>query len=582
MKVAHLTTVDMSLRYLLLPQLEAAAATGEAIGISAPGPFVTELEARDIRHVPLASSTRGMDPLADLRAALELWRALRRERPDVLHTHNPKPGLYGRVIGRMTGVPIVVNTVHGLYATEDSPAAMRALVYMLEWMAARFSDAELIQSPEDYDLLRRRRIVPRRRLHLLGNGVDLSRFDPKRANESRASVRTELGADEDRIVVGMVGRLVAEKGVPELIEAAERLGSRYLVVVVGPHDPEKGDALPSSTIERGEVAGVRFLGMREDVDRLYGGFDVFVLPSHREGFPRAAMEAAASGLPIVATDIRGCRQVVDDGVNGYLVPVSDPAALAAAIERIASDADRMAAMGRASTEKAGAEFDERRVVEKVMSVYSDLARAKGLGWVDAVSSAPIEIRPALAGDARAVAELHKRMIATGFLSSLGTRFLEVLYRAMSVAPGARLLVAVVDGVVCGFVSGVTDTGDFYRWFLRHHWWRAGLAALPGALRPSALRRIRETLRYGATEESTASAELLSLAVAPGMRGRGVGSHLTEELFDWARSTGLPAMRVVVGADNDVALALYHRMGFSHDRRLEVHAGHQSWEMLWTP
>ena len=114
----------MSLALLLEAQLDAVvAAGGEAIGISAPGPFVAAIERRGVRHVPLAASTRGWSPWSDLRAAAELWRILRRERPTVLHTHNPKPGLYGRVVGRLAGVPIVVNTVHGLYATPDDPLA---------------------------------------------------------------------------------------------------------------------------------------------------------------------------------------------------------------------------------------------------------------------------------------------------------------------------------------------------------------------------------------------------------------------------------------------------------------------------
>ena len=122
--VAHLTTVDMSLRFLVLAQLRAVRDRGgRAIGISAPGPWVSELEAEGIEHFALRSSTRAMSVTSDVRAASELWTLVRRERVDVLHTHNPKPGLYGRVVGRAARVPIVVNTVHGLYATEDDPLA---------------------------------------------------------------------------------------------------------------------------------------------------------------------------------------------------------------------------------------------------------------------------------------------------------------------------------------------------------------------------------------------------------------------------------------------------------------------------
>ncbi len=374
MKIAHLTTVDMSLRYLLLPQLEAARDTGESIGISAAGEFVPELEAKGIRHIALAASTRGMNLLADVRAIGQLWSVLRRERPDILHTHNPKPGVYGRIVGRLAGVPIVVNTVHGLYATPESSLLKRVIVYTLEWVASRFSDAELIQSPEDYELLWQRRIMPRSKLRLLGNGVDLERFRPN--PELRDQVRAELGLVDGQIAVGLVARLVEEKGVPELIAAAARLDDHYVVFIVGPKDHQKSDAVSDEVLSRAEANGVRFLGMRKDVERIYQGLDIFVLPSHREGFPRAAMEAAASGLPVIATDIRGCRQVVEHGVNGLLFPVRDVDALTSAITRVGADAELRSAMSQASVERARAQFDEREIVNRVMGAYAEVATRK--------------------------------------------------------------------------------------------------------------------------------------------------------------------------------------------------------------
>jgi glycosyltransferase involved in cell wall biosynthesis len=376
--VAHLTTVDLSLRFLLLAQLRAVRdAGGTAIGISAPGPWVKDLEAEGIRHVALPSSTRSVDVARDVRASWELRDILRREHVDVLHTHNPKPGLYGRVVGRVARVPIVVNTVHGLYATEDDPIAKRTAVYALEAIASRFADAELVQNPEDFALIQRLHLAPHARL--LGNGVDLQRFDPSRFSVAqRRATRTALGADDSTVVMGAVGRLVGEKGYPELFDAMTRLPDHYLLVVAGGEDPEKPDALSPVVLERARARGVRLLGARDDVDALYAAMDVFVLASHREGFPRAAMEAAAMGLPIVATDIRGCRQVVDDGVTGVLVAVDDATALADALRALGDDPARRARLGAAARARAVDQFDERRVVEIVFATYREVARAKGI------------------------------------------------------------------------------------------------------------------------------------------------------------------------------------------------------------
>jgi glycosyltransferase involved in cell wall biosynthesis len=374
-KIAHLTTVDLSLRYLLLAQIEASLAAGdEVLGISARGPDVPFLEEQGMRFVELEGSTRSMSLRGDLRAARALWRILRRERPDVLHTHNPKPGIYGRIVGRLAGVPLVVHTTHGLYAAPDDALPKRLVVYSLEALASRFSHVELVQNPEDLELMHRWRIAPRRKLRLLGNGVDLERFRPA-DDADRQARRTELGVAPDDVVVGLVARLVAEKGIPELVDAVARLGPPFRLLLIGPHDPEKADALPPALLDRATATGAILTGHREDVDRLYAAMDVFCLPSHREGFPRAAMEAAASGLPVVATDIRGCRQVVEPGVTGALVPVQDPAALAEALRRSA-DAPTRAAQGAAARAKAITDFDERAVVERALAAYGSRPRER--------------------------------------------------------------------------------------------------------------------------------------------------------------------------------------------------------------
>ena len=190
-----------------------------------------------------------------------------------------------------------------------------------------------------------------------------------------------MGAGPDDVVCGAVGRLVWEKGYRELFAAAAALRESHpqlKVVVVGGSDPEKADALSEGDIEAAtRDGGVRFLGHRDDVETLYAAFDIYVLASHREGFPRSAMEAAAMGLPVVATAIRGCRQVVDDGRTGLLVTRQDARALADAIGALASDPVRRTAMGEAARAKAVLEFDQQRVIDITLSVYADLlGRAK--------------------------------------------------------------------------------------------------------------------------------------------------------------------------------------------------------------
>jgi len=372
-RLLHVTTVDMSLVLLLGPQLRAFADAGmEVVGVSAPGPFVPQLEAWGIRHEPLRHATRSAAVGHDIMALAELWRLFRRLRPDIVHTHNPKPGIYGRVAARAAGVPGVVNTVHGLYASPEDPRSLRAVVYGLERAASMCSAAELVQNPEDLEVLARLRI-PREKLVLLGNGVDLQRFSPDGDGDARVRARRLLGIDANAVVVGTVGRLVWQKGFRELFAAAERLRSTHpdvVFAVVGGADPDKADGIPLSELDAARRHGnIVFTGSRNDMEDVYPGFDVFVLPSHREGFPRSAMEAAASGLPVIATDIRGCRQVVSHGQSGLLVPLKDPVRLATAIERLVDDAELRRRMGTAGRRKAEVEFDDRAVVSKTLEAY---------------------------------------------------------------------------------------------------------------------------------------------------------------------------------------------------------------------
>lgn len=372
--VVHLTTTDMSLDWLLGPQLQAFAEAGyKVVGMSAPGPHVAHLRESGIDHVALDSFTRSRKAFGDVRAFWQLVRALRRVRPDILHTHNPKPGVLGRIAGRLCRVPLVVNTQHGLYAQPTDRRRRRWPVYAAERLAAAFSHVELVQSPEDVETLIHRLRVPARKVRWLGNGIDLTRFSLAGvAAADRDTLRRKWGAAEGDLIVGVVGRLVAEKGIAEICTAAGRLvgnDPRIVVVVIGPTDDAKEDAVTDELIASAGRNGVVFTGQRDDMPQCYAAMDIFLTASWREGFPRAAMEAAAIGLPIVATDVRGNRQVVQDGVTGVLVPVRDPDALAGAIRSLAGDADLRRRMSDASIDLAGREFGQQRVIDRTLDAY---------------------------------------------------------------------------------------------------------------------------------------------------------------------------------------------------------------------
>lgn len=376
-RVAHITTVDSSLRYLLLNQLERIANEGyEVVGVSADGPDVATVEARGIEHfaVPM---TRRFTPLADLRALVSLMRLMRRERFDVVHTHTPKAGLLGQLAAKLSGVPVVVNTLHGFYFHEGTRPVSRRFYVAMERIAAKCSDTILSQNREDMATAVSERIAPPELLRWLGNGIDIARFDRRRlSDDSLRALADDIGIRVDGPVIGFVGRLVEEKGILDLLEAARAVVSAIpeaQLLIVGPYDEVKPDALRPDVAERyGLADACRFLGMRDDMPELYALMDVLVLPSYREGFPRAPMEASAMGVPAIVTDIRGCREAVEAGVNGLLFPSGDADALADALLRLLRDDDLRSKMGAAGRTMAEERFDEQKVFERVLGEYERL------------------------------------------------------------------------------------------------------------------------------------------------------------------------------------------------------------------
>lgn len=381
-RIAHLTTVDLSLRYLLLNQLIFLKKNGYRVaGISSPGPNVAELERAGIQHIPVPISRSLISPLRDLLSFIRLVLVLRKENFDILHVHTPKASFLGQVAARIAGVPLVIRTLHGFYFHDGTSPTVRRAMILLERFAGRFSDAILSQNSEDIQTAIAEKICTSEKISYLGNGIDLKLFNPESVNKDKLDkLREEFDLDPKKRVMGFVGRLVVEKGVLELFQAA-RLVIDHLddvqFLFVGPVDTAKKDAVtPGTAADLGIGELCNFIGFQDDMPGIYALMDVFVLPSHREGFPRSLMEACAMGVPSIATDIRGCREVVKDQENGLLVPVKNPAALAGAIISLLDDSEMAAEMGQKGRAAAKLNFDERVVFDKVLQTYQDLLNQK--------------------------------------------------------------------------------------------------------------------------------------------------------------------------------------------------------------
>jgi glycosyltransferase involved in cell wall biosynthesis len=311
---------------------------------------------------------------------------MRRERFTIVHTHNPKPGLLGQLAARVAGAPIVVNTLHGFYFHDHMHPAWRHLYIAFEGIAARCSDVILSQNREDIETAIREGICPPDKIKHLGNGIDLTQFDPDRFSGAEVARRKkELNLPPSAPVVGFVGRLAAKrKGLLDFLAAGQRVAEHHSDVcflIVGDSDLGKPDAVdPSAAYDYGIAKQSIFLGHRpnEELPLLYRLMDILVLPSLFEGVPRAVMEASAMKVPAVVTNVRGNREAVEAGRNGLLVPLGDVPVLAKAICELLSDQAKAQQMGEEGRRIALERFDERLVFEKVKAEYARLLREKGL------------------------------------------------------------------------------------------------------------------------------------------------------------------------------------------------------------
>jgi glycosyltransferase involved in cell wall biosynthesis len=321
-----------------------------------------------VEHVAIAVDSSGVSPLRDLALLLRYRRALRRIGADAFLGYTAKPNVYGSLAARSLGIPVVSN-VSGLGTAFIRQGLLTRIVKSLYRLAFRGSATVFFQNPEDRDLFVEERIVaPHKAALLPGSGIDLSRFAPQEKPPGDFAFL-------------LVARLLWDKGVGEYVEAARSLRATHPELrfrLLGFLDAANRTAVLRAEVERWVAEGVvDYLGAADDVRPFIAAADCVVLPSYREGLPRVLLEAAAMARPVIATDVPGCRHVVEEGINGFLCTVRDAASLADAMRRMAALAPErrteMAAAGRARIER---EFDERIVALRYLEALEKALAAK--------------------------------------------------------------------------------------------------------------------------------------------------------------------------------------------------------------
>ena len=367
MKALLFANTDWYLYNFRLPLAKALRAEGhDVVLLSPPGDYASLLTREGFRWIGFPFSRKGANPLAELAT---LWRLIwlyRTERPDLAHHFTIKCVLYGGIAARLSRVRATVSAVTGLghvFMTESwRNRLLRPLVSLIYRLVLGRSQI-IFQNPDDRDEFCRLGLVEEARSNVIrGSGVDTDYYRPPGRPRG-----------EGPVTVLMVGRLLREKGVREFVEAAAIARKRLPEIrflLAGDSDPGNPSSIDPNVIAEWQRQGdVAFLGHRSDVRDLLQAADLAVLPSYREGAPRSLLEAAACGLPIVATDVPGCREIVSNGINGLLVPALDSKLLADSILDLLADAGLRADMGKRSRALACEFFSQDRVIRETMDVY---------------------------------------------------------------------------------------------------------------------------------------------------------------------------------------------------------------------
>jgi len=383
-KLLHITTVPQTLKFLT-SQLGYLKAKGfEVHVLSSPGKELESFAESEKISAHAVMMQRRITPLRDLIAVFQIWQEVSKMRPEIVHAHTPKGGLLGMIAAWLARVPVRVYHIHGL-PFMTSTGQKRVLLRFCEKISCFLSHKIFCVSSSIRDVTIEEGLCPVSKANVLLNGsingVDATgQFNPAINDEKvRLKIRRKYKIPNEAHVVGYVGRIVYDKGIVELVRTWEILREEFKdlhVLIVGPFEPQ--DPLPPNvyTLLHSEER-IHLTGQLDDIPPVYAAMDVLALPSHREGFGMAALEASAMELPVVATRIPGCVDSVKDNVTGILVPPRNAIALSDAIRKYLENPELRRKHGQAGRIRALQDFQPQALWEDLFQEYARLLKEKG-------------------------------------------------------------------------------------------------------------------------------------------------------------------------------------------------------------
>lgn len=359
------SNTDWYLYNFRLPLARALKAQGEdVVLVSPPGPYGVKLEQAGFRWISFPLSRRGVNPIHEIRTIVRLEKLYQDEKPDLVHHFTIKCVIYGSIAAHLAKVPQIINSITGLgFVFVSDKAGVHFLRWLVKWFYRLVlrGTRVIFQNEEDRELFQQLKLVQSEQTALVrGSGVSLERFN--------------YSPEPDGIpLVVLSGRMLFSKGVKEYVEAARILhqeGVQVRLALVGNIDLDNPDGISEKQILDWQSEGcVEWWGWNEHIDEVFKQANIVCLPSYREGLPKALIEAMACGRAVVATDVPGCNDVVENELNGLLVPLYDSKALAIALRKLIINPGLRVKMGKAGRKIVEEKFSERQVIEETIRVY---------------------------------------------------------------------------------------------------------------------------------------------------------------------------------------------------------------------
>lgn len=379
-KIIRITTVPGSLSVLLTGQLRYISDNGfEVIAVSSPGESLMEVAINEKVKTVAISMTRKITPFKDLRALLQLYRLMRKEKPEIVHTHTPKAGLLGVIAARLAGVPHRLHTVAGMPLTVETGFRRLFLNYIEKLTYACATKVY----PNSYglkDIILKNSFAKEKKLKVIGNGssngIDTSIFDPSLVTlESKRKILDELNLAEDSFIFLFVGRVVEDKGIKELIKAFTNLNKTHSnshLIIVGGYERQLNPLSPELVSTIDEHSNIHHVGYKKNVLDYFGLADVFTFPSYREGFPNVVLQAAALQLNCIVSDINGCNEIITNGDNGWIVPSKNVEELEDRMRWCLENKEKSKRMGLKSRKIIQRNYERSFVQAEILKEYRTL------------------------------------------------------------------------------------------------------------------------------------------------------------------------------------------------------------------